>query len=515
MNLLRLIFIIIFISSAFNSFAQNPDDALRAGWFIPGGSARNISIGGAMGSLGGDISANHINPAGLGFYKTREIVLSPGFMLNNNTGDFRGANTTGITKNAFAFGTSGYVEGGRATDANSFETFAITINQTASYNNRIYYKGDNNVTSYSEQFLEELTRDGADFKAASDNYITGSTLALFTYLIDSVNDANGHLIGYRSLVSPADGLSQEYDAVSSGGLYELAFGYASNKDDKLYLGASLGVPLSVYKNESYFTETDISGNDDNDFAYSKYHRSLSSTGIGINAKLGIIYKPDEYIRLGFAFHTPSFMVYSEKLRADMTTNTEGYAGTISESSDNLNAGAAAPNDYTQISPWRAIASASFVFRESQDSRLQKGFLTADIEYVNYQGVRYYANQDENGITDPVQEAYYKVLKSAVKDYLKGAFNFRAGAEIKFSPWAVRGGFAYYGNPYQDKLLKASRIMGSAGIGYRDKGIFIDATYAYTINKDVNFPYRLNDAPNTFAGIKNNRGNILLTVGFKL
>ena len=58
-------------------------------------------------------------------------------------------------------------------------------------------------------------------------------------------------------------------------------------------------------------------------------------------------------------------------------------------------------------------------------------------------------------------------------------------------------------------------MGAAGIGYRDNGIFIDATYAYAVNKDVSFPYRLNDAPNTFATTKNNRGNILLTVGFKL
>ncbi len=31
-----------------------------------------------MGSLGGDINATFVNPAGLGFYKTGEFVLSPG-----------------------------------------------------------------------------------------------------------------------------------------------------------------------------------------------------------------------------------------------------------------------------------------------------------------------------------------------------------------------------------------------------------------------------------------------------
>ena len=378
MNKYKLIFIPVFFIVTLNSFSQTPDDALRAGWFIPGGSARNIAIGGAMGSLGGDISANHINPAGLGFYKTKELVISPGFIFNNNTADFRGTNSSAIKNNAFAFGTSGYVEGGHARDPKNFETFAITINQTASYNNRVSYKGDNNVSSYSEQYLEELTRDGADVTAASNNYIFGSTLAFFTYLIDSVNDPQGNLIGYRSLVSPAAGLSQEYDAVSSGGLYELALGYASNKEDKLYFGGSLGIPLSVYKNELNFTETDISGNNDNDFANSKFHQTINSSGVGINAKFGIIYKPTEFIRLGFALHTPSFMVYTDKIRADMTTNTESYAGTVSESSDNLNGGAAGTRNYDQLSPWRAIASASFVFKESRDSRLQKGFVTADI-----------------------------------------------------------------------------------------------------------------------------------------
>ena len=46
--------------------AQKPEDALRNAWFIPGGTARTISIGGAIGSLGGDITANNINPAGIG-----------------------------------------------------------------------------------------------------------------------------------------------------------------------------------------------------------------------------------------------------------------------------------------------------------------------------------------------------------------------------------------------------------------------------------------------------------------
>ena len=52
--------------------AQSPEDGLRLSWFAPNGTPRSNALGGAMGSLGGDLSAAHINPAGLGFYKSSE-----------------------------------------------------------------------------------------------------------------------------------------------------------------------------------------------------------------------------------------------------------------------------------------------------------------------------------------------------------------------------------------------------------------------------------------------------------
>ena len=55
---------------------------------------------------------------------------------------------------------------------------------------------------------------------------------------------------------------------------------------------------------------------------------------------------------------------------------------------------------------------------------------------------------------------------------------------------------------------------SGGLGYRNKGMFVDLTYVHSLNKDVNFPYRLGDKANTFANIKDANGNVLLTVGFK-
>src|SRR4051812_28389710 len=94
----------------FASICQLPEDVLRYSYFPQHGTARNLAIGGAMGSLGGDLNALYVNPAGLGLYKTRELVLSPGIMLNYNKADFRGTNTKS-NKSGFDLGTSGVVIG--------------------------------------------------------------------------------------------------------------------------------------------------------------------------------------------------------------------------------------------------------------------------------------------------------------------------------------------------------------------------------------------------------------------
>jgi hypothetical protein len=80
---------------------------------------------------------------------------------------------------------------------------------------------------------------------------------------------------------------------------------------------------------------------------------------------------------------------------------------------------------------------------------------------------------------------------------------------------VRAGGSYYSTPYKDNALPSNIMQASGGIGYRDHGIFIDLTYVYTFNKDVNFPYRLADKANTFATTQTMRNNVMLTFGVKL
>jgi hypothetical protein len=102
----------------------------------------------------------------------------------------------------------------------------------------------------------------------------------------------------------------------------------------------------------------------------------------------------------------------------------------------------------------------------------------------------------------------------IKSTYKGNINFRIGGELKLHTIMFRLGGAYYGSPYADENLKASKILATGGIGYRDHGIFIDLSYAHAFNQDAQFAYRLNDKPNTFAAQTGSMGTIALTFGFK-
>jgi hypothetical protein len=69
----KIFFVLTTLVSSFALFAQEPADALRYSWYTPGGTARQQAVGGAMASLGGDLSAAYVNPAGLGFIK--QVIL--------------------------------------------------------------------------------------------------------------------------------------------------------------------------------------------------------------------------------------------------------------------------------------------------------------------------------------------------------------------------------------------------------------------------------------------------------
>lgn len=502
----------------FNSiiYAQVPEDAIRFSFYQQNGTARNLAIGGAMGSLGGDINATFVNPAGLGFYKTNEFVISPGFLLNTNKAKFRDTDSEN-RKNTFNFGTTGWVFGfsNRYKPQNS-SAFSIAITQSVNFNNEVRYSGLNNFSSFSEQFAEEFAKSGRSIDevlSSNSAYAYTSAPALYTYLIDTVTiGGNLQVKGAPEYILDAgQALHQQMLKTTKGGVYELAVGFAHNSNDKLYIGATLGLPLVNFESNTVFTESDTSSNTSNYFKQFEYTDNFKSKGTGLNAKIGIIYKPQDRIRLGVAIHTPTWMFLTDTRTTTLKTELENPVAAFSVSSQTFTNNQPGEAKYIQSTPFKAIISGSYVFREIQDVTKQKGFITADIEYVSHRGSRFSSDNEE---VTPEEKNYYKALNTVVKNNYKGNFNFRLGGELKFKIIMARLGFAYYSNPYKDAEYKASRMLLSGGLGYRNKGFFIDLTYVHAMSKDVNIPYRLEDRANTYASLKENRGNIAATVGFK-
>ena len=299
---------------------------------------------------------------------------------------------------------------------------------------------------------------------------------------------------------------------TSGGITEVALGYAANINDKFYFGGTLGVPIVKYGKSTTYREEDATGNTNNNFNFYELKENFETSGIGVNIKLGFILKPSEYVRLGLAVHTPTWYNMEDTYNGTMSVNLDNYRtvpGTTSISADALNGGAISPYTYNLNSPWRFMVSGSYVLREVEDVRKQKGFLTADIEYVTYKSNKF-VSAEENS-----DDGYYDDLNETMKSYYKNGVNFRVGGELKFTTLMTRLGFSYYSTPYADKELKADKMFISGGLGYRNKGIFIDLTYVQALQKDVNFPYRLPDKANTFANTKTSAGNVMLTLGFKI
>jgi len=511
----RILLCLFTISVASSLFAQEPEDALRLAWNVQGGTARVQAIGGAMGSLGGDLTATFVNPAGLGFYRTGDLVFTPTYLFGKTNATYLGRKES-MNTNKFAIGTSGFVIGSSEKGKTRSSAFSLAINQTADFKSDVVYRGQNNSSSYSQKFLDEIknanTRNG---NVVASEFPFGTSLAFNTYWIDTVGGSTNGNFQFKSRAPIATGLLQQNTVTTRGGITELALGFGVNLNDKVLLGGSLGVPIVRLEKESEFVEADATENPANQFDYAIFKQGLTTTGFGINLKGGIIYKPQEYWRVGFAFHTPTIYSLTDKNTAEITTNTEGYAGTQTQKLEDVT-GAASQISYMHMTPLKLIGSVSYVLREIQDVTKQRGFLTADVEYVSYPMSSYFATDTEDVPADPETKEYFKSLGKAVSSAYKGAFNFRAGGELKFTTIMVRAGVAYYGNPYKDIHDEhGSRLNLSGGLGYRNKGFFIDATYVYAMTKDVNVAYRLQNSPYYNADLRNTAGKVFLTVGFKI
>src|SRR5829696_4295259 len=201
--------------------AQEPEDALRLAWNVQGGTARIQAVGGAMGSLGGDITATFVNPAGLGFYRTGDFVFTPSYSFGKTGATYLGRKEDTKT-NKFAIGTTGFVWGDNGSKKNRSSAISLAINQVADFKSNVVYRGLNTNSSYSQKFLEEIRNANAkDGNRVASGFPFGTSLAFNTYWIDTVGGGTNGNFQFQSRAPIGTGLLQQNTISTRGGILSL------------------------------------------------------------------------------------------------------------------------------------------------------------------------------------------------------------------------------------------------------------------------------------------------------
>lgn len=487
----RLSLIIVVFSIFVNAFSQNVDDALRYSQIFYGGTARFNSMGGAFTALGGDLSSISLNPAATGVYRSSEYSITPQLQYINTKTNFKG--TSSDFRYNFNLSQAGLVSNifsSENPDGLVSLNFAYSYNKTNNFNTNIIINGVSNNSSMADYWA--TSSQGTNY-----SQLTGSQgIAFDAYLMDTIRGSTGNSYGtvfsqYGDSPNPTYGQTIRRIITNDGYTAEHALSVGGNYANKFYFGATLGIGKINYTGHYEHLESDIS-NSVFDFKSFTYVDHLEATGTGFSLKLGTIYKPVEYIRIGLAVHTPVIYRIKEVFYDNVTSNFDN--GDRYEAKN-----ASSKYNYTLTTPFRLIGGVAV--------QVQKfALLSADYEYVDYSMARFSKASDSYNYYDQNQE---------IGNLLKPTSNIRLGVEFRLNMFYLRGGYGYYGKAFKQGTdnEKTHTNSYSAGIGFRQQNFFLDVAYTNTMNSQKYFMYR--DYPYLDATTIETRRNIFTTtLGFK-
>jgi hypothetical protein len=132
-----------------------------------------------------------------------------------------------------------------------------------------------------------------------------------------------------------------------------------------------------------------------------------------------------------------------------------------------------------------------------------GFITGDVEYVDYSTAHLSSNTDYDGdrIDNPDIKALYK-----------STINAHVGAEARLTNFfLLRGGYGIQGNARKENGSDIKTVSG--GVGLRFGSYYVDATYAHSSGDQNLFPYDVGTASPS-AMLRNSNNNGYLTLGYR-
>ena len=457
---LPIIFLLLFCNAGL--FAQgNEIDAFTLSNTELGGTARSMSMGGAFGALGGDLSVISNNPAGLGVYRSSEV---------SGTFDLSGINTSTNWS-----GTSTDVNKARFSPANfAFSLyFPTSSNGVHNWNFGFSY---NRLKNYKRSYTmsgKGQTYSMADFAAwrakgirlseltLTNNYdpydnldLSSDWLPILGFEAGMYDHFEGGTTDYQSAFGWGDSNGQwNIDSPTSNALRvnengymdEYNFGLGFNISNTVYLGVSLSVTDIDYKYSSFYEDFFVVGDafaraGSSDYLY--LENRLNTKGTAVSTNVGAILNLG-VVRLGVAYNSPRYYEMTDYYSAGAGTEISGY--------DNPKMDNRTPegtfSEYRFQTPDKWIFSGAIVLGKS-------AIISVDHELMNYNRM-FYSNR--NGDTDDYPSNNY------IKDDYTWSHTLKLGAEVKVTPqFALRAGYMMQTSPMREQLYKNNVEVLPAG-----------------------------------------------------
>ncbi|MDD6227893.1 MAG: outer membrane protein transport protein [Bacteroidales bacterium] len=559
--------------------AQDPTDAYRLSTTELNGTARFMSMGGAFGALGGDLSTLSQNPGGIGVYRSNEVGFTISLDMQHNTSTY--ANTSySLNHTTFSFNNVGVVGTLRLRNKVMPNlNLGFTYNKAASFNRR--YRGSvpqlkTSLSNYIAGIANNYNLTEPDVKTTdtydpytpgvNDRYVPWApVLGYDSFLItpEEQHDGTTHWYGQFGDGTTGTGF---FDVQESGSIDEYNIALGGNIANKVFWGMNFGIVDVDYTVSSIWQESlqkayvynpnyGRIGQQNADWIMDQLY---NLTGSGFNYQLGVIVKPIQELRLGLAFHTPTYYNLTENYAPDQVDYTYNFKHNpaLSEK-DNYDG-----NDYAETNggvstydkvrlqtPWRVIASVAGVIGSkcivSFDYEWQgyKKMKFKEPNYYNYYndyyddyyGYDYYYGNLQSEAPYVAQPTPIQMANDAVRTIYRNSSTIRIGAEYRVLPQlSVRAGFNYNWSPVTSEAksnlanipssgtfsytLDNQTMYVTAGVGYRIKSFYVDAAYVYKHTSSTYTPFAADPydmaatAMNAKLGLNNHK--VVLSAGFK-
>lgn len=532
--------------------AQGAMDAYNMSQSDLKGTARFMSMGGAFGALGGDLSTLTQNPAGIGVYRGNEVGVTMDINIQSTNAKSQGVKGSNNQTKVYC-NNVGYVGTARL-DGYTMPTFSwgVSYNRASSFD-RVTKGGIPNmgVASLSNYIAGKTNMEGLTDNdlGTSDNYdpyndpIPGtyntyapwlSILGYDAYLITPYSSGGS----FHGLVTPGSGTVNpsgygSFATRERGYIDEYSINFGGNFCNTVYWGIGFGITDINYTSDTYYeenwTNATIPANDQglattNGNAYFSLANSLHNYGTGFNMKFGVIVKPINELRLGLAVHTPTWYAMNSEYYGDMDYYYKSpNTGTAVAPDPNYDLPGTpyGSHEFNFRAPWRLIASAAGVIGG-------RGIISVDYEYKGYNNMSF---SDDWGT--------YEDVRNDIQNYYKATNTVRVGAEYRVTPgFSLRAGYSYTSSPVQQGVKNGNEMVYTAGtipsyylddatqyitcgLGYRYKSFYADAAYVHKNRKSTwhafspviaNGSMQSVGAPS--VDITDHNNSIVLSIGFK-